>query len=266
MSNNYIFYKEDKEGYTSLVDERQKLIKRIKMSYLKLNTQTKYCVHPSQIYESVLVLLKGSFFISFDGKSFERIGPRADMFTSKPWAVYIPLGMGVEIRADSDAEAVLSSVRAEKTLTPLIIKPEHINVRNVGKGAYSRHVYDIMGADSPADRILIGETINPEGNWSSYPPHKHDCDKEEEETKLEEVYYFRLKPENGFGFQRIYNPEYSLDEALVIKNHSVVLIPKGYHPVSAPPGISIYYLWVLAGERRIMKPCEDAQFSWINSK
>ncbi len=266
MLNNYIYYKEEKEGYTSLVDDRQKLIKRIKMSYLNLKTASEYHIQPSQLYESVLVLLKGSFFVSFDGKRFERIGPRADMFVAKPWAVYIPLGYGLQLRADSDAQAVLSSVRAEKMYTPLIIRPEDINVKNVGKGSYSRQVFDIMGPDSPADRILIGETVNPEGNWSSYPPHKHDCDNQDKEVKLEEVYYFRVKPDNGFGFQRIYNNEYGLDEALVIKNHSVVLIPKGYHPVSAPPGISIYYLWVLAGERRIMKPYEDTQYSWINSR
>jgi 5-deoxy-glucuronate isomerase len=116
----------------------------------------------------------------------------------------------------------------------------------------------------PAKKLLVGETYNIPGGWSSYPPHKHDVYSPGEEVCLEEIYHFRIDPPQGFGFQRIYSPERDLDEAYSIENGDTVIIPCGYHPVAAAPGYTLYYLWGLAGEKREMRPREDPGHAWVN--
>jgi 5-deoxy-glucuronate isomerase len=121
-----------------------------------------------------------------------------------------------------------------------------------------------MGNDSDIPQnLIVGETINPPGNWSSSPPHKHDVDDLPMESKLEEVYFYKLKPQQGFGLQRIYSDDGDLDEAYVIRDGDTVAFPRGYHPVVAAPGYQLYYLWVLAGEKRIMCPNDDPDHAWV---
>jgi 5-deoxy-glucuronate isomerase len=112
----------------------------------------------------------------------------------------------------------------------------------------------------PAQRLLIGETYNPPGLWSSYPPHKHDVQQPPQETKLEEVYHFRLNPPQGFGLQRVYGDGF--DECYTAQDRDTVVITKGYHPVVGAPGYQLYYLWILAGEERTMHPRDDDAHAW----
>ena len=118
--------------------------------------------------------------------------------------------------------------------------------------------------------VHIVKTISPPGNWSSFPPHKHGVENPPEETKLEEVYFFKIQPEEGFGMQRLYTDpdldDEGFDEALVLKNNTVTIMPRGYHPVCAAPGYSVYYLWILAGKNRKLIPKEDPQHSWIKNE
>jgi 5-deoxy-glucuronate isomerase len=109
----------------------------------------------------------------------------------------------------------------------------------------------------------VGETYNPPGLWSSYPPHKHDEHRPPEESKLEEVYHFRVKPSRGFGIQRVYGQ--GLDETYAVQDRDTVVITRGFHPVASAPGYSLYYLWVLAGDERLMCPREDPEHAWISS-
>ena len=111
--------------------------------------------------------------------------------------------------------------------------------------------------------MLVVEVITPGGHWSSYPPHKHDRDALPDESYLEETYYHRLKPAQGFAFQRIYTEDGSLDEALTVKDGDVVLVPRGYHPVGAPHGYDLYYLNVMAGPKRIWRFYNDPQHEWL---
>lgn len=105
--------------------------------------------------------------------------------------------------------------------------------------------------------------FTPEGNWSSYPPHKHDQDHLPEESYLEETYYHKINPVHGFAVQRVYTDDRSLDETMIVKNGDAVLVPKGYHPVSAPPGYELYYLNVMAGPVRTWKFKNDPEHEWI---
>ncbi len=261
---SYIVYRKEKDGYTSFVDNRQKMIDKIRLGYVRLPAGSHYRILSNPYYERVVVLLEGAFVVSFNnGKRVEKIGPRTDIFTEKAWGVYIPVGEGVNISTESGCEAVLCWSKAEQRYPVRVITPHDVTEKTVGSATFKRTVFDIAGADFPAHRIMLGETVNPAGKWSSFPPHKHDTDRDSAEVELEEVYYFRIQPKSGFGFQRIYSPDKQVDTAVVVKHHSAVMIPYGYHPVSASPGYDVYYLWVLAGQQRRLCPSEDPEHSWI---
>jgi 5-deoxy-glucuronate isomerase len=122
-------------------------------------------------------------------------------------------------------------------------------------------VRTILGPGDSAGRILLGETINPPGNWSSYPPHKHDTHEPPHEVRLEEVYLFKIDPPGGFGVQIRYDG--AGEECFTVRDGDVAAIPSGYHPVVAAPGYSLYYLWVMAGEGRQMIPRLDPAHAWV---
>jgi 5-deoxy-glucuronate isomerase len=105
--------------------------------------------------------------------------------------------------------------------------------------------------------------ITPPGHWSSYPPHKHDRDAPPAESLLEETYYHRIDPAHGFALQWVYSDERDLDEAMSVRDRDVVLVPRGYHTVSAPPGYAVYYLNVMAGPTRDWAIANDPDHEWM---
>jgi 5-deoxy-glucuronate isomerase len=127
-----------------------------------------------------------------------------------------------------------------------------------------------VGGDFPAEHLIVGETLNPPGNWSSSPPHKHDRHDPPHESNFEEVYLYRLEPRQGFGLQRVYDPDSSngtaVDHTYAVKHDDVVALPRGYHPVVAAPGYRLYYLWVLAGDGRDPVWFEDPDHAWIHDQ
>jgi 5-deoxy-glucuronate isomerase len=132
-----------------------------------------------------------------------------------------------------------------------------------GKGSNTRYVTNILPETEPAHSLLVVEVITPGGNTSSYPPHKHDTDNLPEESLLEETYYHRLNPPQGFAMQRVYTDDRSLDEALVIEDGDVTLVPRGYHPVAAVHGYDLYYLNTMAGPRRTWKFHNATEHEWL---
>ena len=135
-----------------------------------------------------------------------------------------------------------------------------------GKGTNTRYVCDILPHDDPrAAHLLVVEVITPASHSSSYPPHKHDVEQPPVETLLEETYYHRLNPPQGFAFQRVYTDDRSIDEACAVEDHDVVMVPKGYHPVTAPHGYDLYYLNVMAGPNRFWVFKNDPVHEWMLS-
>ena len=132
-----------------------------------------------------------------------------------------------------------------------------------GKGSNTRYVTNILPETDPAHSLLVVEVITPGGNTSSYPPHKHDTDNLPHESLLEETYYHRLNPPQGFAMQRVYSDDRSLDEALVIEDGDVTLVPRGYHPVAAVHGYDLYYLNVMAGPKRTWKFHNAVEHEWL---
>lgn len=198
--------------------------------------------------ESGLILLEGRCEIAAGGVKRELV--RKDVFSDKAGAFYVPAGTPYDISASSSCLLAACGAPAEARGAPVCVGPEAVRVRDMGRGNCARKVHDVIGPDTPAERLLVGETFTPPGNWSSVPPHKHDREDPPHEARMEELYYFRILPVEGFALQRVFSEDGSRDEALAVKDGDVVMIPGGYHPVVALPGCEVYYLWVLAGERR----------------
>lgn len=192
------------------------------------------------------------------------LGPRTEIFNSKPWGIYIPPGKSVTVKAIEDSEIVFATVKSEPNdVDVAIISPGEIDRRVVGTHNWKRYVTQVIDGKVGARHIIMGETVNPPGNWSSYPPHKHDKHNPPYEWKMEEVYLYRLNPPNGFGFQRIYTEEGDVDVVYPVTNNTALPITRGYHPVVAAPGYSLYYLWVLGGEDPVNIPKDDAKHAWV---
>jgi 5-deoxy-glucuronate isomerase len=199
--------------------------------------------------EQCLVLLSGRASVSIDGRSFGVIGERRTPFEGKPFAVYAPPRSRVGVVAETRCELAVCSAPATGTVPARLIRPEDVGEEVRGKGTNTRYVRNVLAASAPAERLLVVEVLTPGGHWSSYPPHKHDSDLRGE-TQLEETYYHRLARAGGFAFQRVYTDDRALDETMTVEDRDVVLVPRGYHPVSAAHGFDLYYLNTMAGPVR----------------
>jgi 5-deoxy-glucuronate isomerase len=186
-----------------------------------------------------------------------------DVFESAGDAAYAPPGEVLELSARRDAVVAVAGAPLGDNAAgrARLIPPSDQAARDAGAGNWSRSIRTILGPDDDAGRLVLGETINPPGNWSSYPPHKHDRHAPPEEVALEEVYYYRFKPDGGFGVQLLYDDE--TERAQIVRDGDVVAIPSGYHPVVAAPGYSLYYLWVMAGGGRELAPFFDPRHAWV---
>ena len=251
-------------GLNQLVELNNKMLPNIGFSVLMAERGNTYCAN-TDLAELCLVILSGKWKIKVKGEKAEYNCERTSVFEEKAYALYLPPGTEYELVAEKKGEVALCKSHGPNKKKPIFIEPWQIKERHLGGNTFHRKAFDILDDATDANFLLVGETISEPGHWSSYPPHKHDTDNPPHETALEELYYFRFKPSGGFGFQRIYSEDHSLDEAFMIEDSSVVLIPSGYHPVASAPGYSLYYLWILAGEKRILQPYFDHKHKWVDN-
>jgi 5-deoxy-glucuronate isomerase len=190
------------------------------------------------------------------------IGHRADPWSGPPDAAYLP--PGTTFTAEGDAELGLCFAPAPSGgATPRVLPGDEIDPELRGEGSYERTVHPILMADRDAESLLVCEVLTPAGHWSSFPPHKHDRNALPEESFLEETYYHRLSPARGFAVQRVYTDARDLDETVAVGDGDTVLVPRGYHTVSAPPGYALYYLNVMAGPTRTWAIQNDPNHEWM---
>lgn len=222
---------------------------------------------PTLDRELCLVVLTGTVDVDVAGASRvsgSGLGLRDSVFDDvAPAAVYAPPGHHLTIQAVRPAELALCSAPGRGALPARIIDPATLPRTVRGQGSNTRYVRDILSQEQPADHLLVVEVVTPAGHSSSYPPHKHDRDAAPEETQLEETYYHRLNPPQGFAFQRVYTDDRSLDESMAVENHDVVMVPRGYHPCVVPHGYDLYYLNVMAGPGRRWIFKNDPQHEWM---
>jgi 5-deoxy-glucuronate isomerase len=208
--------------------------------------------------ELAIVLLPGEVLW------LDEVSLRTTVFDDRAAAVYVPPGCTVAVRALRDSELAVCATTAGDLVaggTPVLIGPAAVTVEHRGRDGWQRDVHDVIDAAVPAQRLLVGETFNAPGAWSSFPPHKHDG--RDGEPALEEVYYYRFDQPEGFGFQGVYDRDGNA-RAEFIRHGSVVGFASGFHPVCAAPGYRLYYLWALAGRERRLAMYEDPAHTWLH--
>jgi 5-deoxy-glucuronate isomerase len=217
--------------------------------------------------EACLVILAGTADVEADGQSFGLLGDRANVFEDvAPAAIYASAGAAYRVTARSQVEVAVCTAPGASGRSTRLISSSAMRREDRGTGSNARRVRDILPASEAADCLLVVEVVTPGGNWSSYPPHKHDTADHDSETALEETYYHRIKPAQGFAFQRIYTDDRSLDETFTVEDGDVVIVPRGYHPVAAAHGYDLYYLNVMGGPQRRWIFRNDPAHDWIVSK
>ncbi len=194
-----------------------------------------------------------------------RLPPRGSVFDDQPSALYVPARAGLELRGP--LLAGVFQARADEPLdeVPYAILPHEVNTVERGRGNFTRHIRNILPGERHRGCMLAGETLSPAGNWSSSPPHKHDRQAPPAETRLEEIYLFRVRPEQGFGLQHSYHAR-GPSRTFAVNDLDVVAIPSGYHPVVAAPGYELYYLWCLAGMSRELHWQVDPAHAWVDPR
>lgn len=214
--------------------------------------------------EVCLVMVSGTARIVAGGRDFGLVGSRTSPFEGAPASVYVPAGCDWSLKAVTEMEvAVCSAPGVAGKRLPRLIAEADVGLSTRGSGTNTRHIRDILPETAEADGLLVVEVITPGGHWSSYPPHKHDRAAPPAETLLEETYYHRLNPPQGFAFQRVYTDDRSIDETMAVEDGCVVKVPRGYHPVGAPHGYDLWYLNVMAGPERRWCFHNDPAHAWI---
>jgi len=213
--------------------------------------------------EAAIVPLRGEFRVEVGEQAFEL--KRKDVFSELPQVLYLPPHTEYVVKAMTQAEFAMGSTPAEGRYPLRLFRPEEMRREIRGGANATRQVNHILGPDLPAERLLLYEVYTPSGFWSGWPPHRHDGNLNS--LYIEETYYYKITPEAGWAIHRNYSPEDGLDELLLVKDGDLVLAPKGYHPVAAPPGSNVYYLNYMAGEalneQRATPPVDDPHWGWM---
>ncbi len=210
-----------------------------------------------------MVWLGGTASVESTEGAWKGVGRRANVFAGMPYALYLPIGARFSIRAETDCEIAFCYCRASRRFPARLITPSDIEVEIRGAGNATRQINKIIKPEFPADRLLVVEVYTPSGNWSSYPPHKHDVHNPPAEVDLEEIYYYRIDRPEGYAIQKVYTRDRRLDETLTVRDGEMVLIPEGYHPVVSAHGYTTYYLNALAGSMRSMAASDDPDYEWV---
>jgi 5-deoxy-glucuronate isomerase len=212
--------------------------------------------------ETAVVVLAGIGKAELNGQSVGQLGERLSVFeNTAPYALYLSEDASYQVECTSDGMeiAVASAPTTHQHLPARVIRPQEVSVELRGEGNTQRRVQHILDMDQEAERLIVVEVITPAGNWSTFPPHKHDTENPPHEAYLEETYYHHVQPADGFAFQRVYTYE-GFDEAVAVQDGDLVLVPKGYHVVSAAPGCDLYYLNIMAGPHRVWNYQVDPAF------
>ena len=186
---------------------------------------------------------------------------REGVFQQLPHVMYLPPDTSYTIQAGAECELALGSAPAEGGLPARLITPEEIHVEIRGGANVRRQISHVLAPPLPAERLVVFEVYTPSGNWSSWPPHRHDG--RQKSPYLEETYYYRIEPREGFAIQRVYSPDAGLDELVMPRDGDVVMVPEGHHPVVAAPGCNVYYLNFLAGPERSTAVADDPHYAWM---
>jgi 5-deoxy-glucuronate isomerase len=216
-----------------------------------------------------LIVLGGTCDIRSDKGEWLGVGSRADVFSGIAWGVYLPRGTRFTLTASTERfEVAHAWVPTDRDFAPVVVRPDDCRVELRGGESASRQINHIIPPGFPCHRLVSCEVYTPGGNWSSYPPHKHDerrvdADDKLLEADLEEFYYYKIRRAGGYALQRVYTGDRRLDATVAAYTDDIVLVPEGYHPVSAPVGYDCYYLNFLAGSDQSLANTDDPEYAWV---
>jgi 5-deoxy-glucuronate isomerase len=226
--------------------------------------------------ELAIVNLSGRYSVNSNRGRWSGIGSRKDVFEGAAHALYLPRHSEFTITAEQSGEYAVAWVPTDEDHEPWLIKPEDVEISVRGGDNVSRQINDLLPSNSPVHRLVLVEVYTPSGNWSSYPPHKHDIHLKDEkgnllEADLEEVYFYKIDKPDGYAYQRVYTGQTSplhkagcpIDALVRADNNCAVLVPEGYHPVVSAPGYTTYYLNVLAGSAQTLANQDDPKYTWV---
>lgn len=211
-----------------------------------------------------LVIFGGKCTVKGEDFTFENAGKRANVFDGAATCIYIPANKAFTVTAIGEMSMAVCKSPSDKDFKPVIINPEDVVIKNLGKPGWEREAHFILDERTDANMLYIGEAFVKGGQWASYPPHKHDDDNMPVEAATEEIYYYEFKEPTGFGIQKVYTMEGDVDETYTVKSGDFVEIPRGYHPFHTAPGYDNYYLWIMAGEVRGFYMTTDEDHKWLN--
>ena len=226
--------------------------------------------------ELAIVNLSGRYQVTSNRGHWSGIGSRRGVFTGAAHVLYLPRQTDFTITAEEGGEFAVTWVPTDQDHEPFLIQPEEVPISIRGGDNVSRQINDLLPPGSPVHRLVLVEVYTPSGNWSSYPPHKHDVHIVDEagnliEADLEEVYFYKIDRPEGYAYQRVYTDERSplhqagfpIDALVRPEDNHAVLVPEGYHPVVSAPGYTTYYLNVLAGSAQSLANQDDPRYSWV---
>ena len=219
---------------------------------------------PGDGQEVGVVVVEGHVAIQAGASRFPSVGSRASVFEGPPAPVVLVVaGEPVAIQAATAATVLVASAPAGDPVATRLIEPATMRVEERGHGQTARRIHHLLPPDQPASRLILVEVFTPGGNWSSWPPHKHDTEDQPRESRLEELYYYRFERPQGFALARVYSADRDLDQAMAPMDGDVVLVPRGFHPVGMPAGYDGYYLNVMAGPTRLWNFTLDPDHAWL---
>lgn len=224
--------------------------------------------HDTSSNEAALVILGGQCRIKSVHGTWDKVGRRGDVFGGMPYAAYFSRHTRFEVTALSDTlEIAHGWVTTDEDHPARLITPDDSAIEIRGGHNATRQINSIIPPGFDCHRLVVVEVFTPGGNWSGYPPHKHDAHRVDEhgeilEADLEEIYFYKMERPAGFAIQRVYNDSRSIDATMVAQNNDIVLVPEGYHPVSAAYGYNCYYLNFLAGSAQSLANADDPAHAW----
>ena len=248
MSKNLLIHLAPRSGYNPVFELGEYDMKLTRFGILKLEPGETFEANTGDM-EVALVLLGGKCKVEGKDFAFAEVGARKNPFDGKPHTVYLPRRTAYKVTALTALEiAVNESPAARDTARPTVITPEMTRTITIGRDNFLRYATIMIDEKFDSEHFYIGEGMIPSGNWSGYPPHRHDFDNLPEEIDMEETYFYRFDPPQGFGIQKVYQPDGSIDETYTVKNNDTVAIARGYHPLCGAPGYQMYYLWTMCGK------------------
>lgn len=263
-SDKLLIHLSPKQGYNKVFDVGEYNMALTSFGLIQLADGTSYKGSTGD-FEVALVLLGGKCSVKGRDFQFAEVGKRKNVFDGKPHTVYLPRHTDYEITALGDVDIAYNASPATRdTARPTVITPEECRTLSLGRDNFSRSATIMLDEKFDSEHFYIGEGMIPSGNWSGYPPHRHDFDNLPDEIDMEETYFYRFDPPQGFGIQKVYQPDGSIDETYTVKNNDTVAIAEGYHPLCGAPGYQMYYLWTMTGKvNRGLISYKDPLHSWV---